>query len=176
MSVTRKGKIARLPREIREQLNRRLDDRQEGQAVVDWLNGLPAVLAVLAAEFGGEPVSEINLSRWRQARYVDWVTHQDAPAEIGCFLGEAGELELATLGPLSDRLALLATTRYALAARRLGREGADEDKDWKLLRELCYDLVALRRGDQGAARVRIEQERLGVQRETAKHKQASGGW
>ena len=38
---TRNGKIARLPLEIREQLNRRLDDGEQGQPDLDWLNALP---------------------------------------------------------------------------------------------------------------------------------------
>src|ERR1035438_7957478 len=51
--MTRVGKIARLPREIREQLNHRLQDGEIGKRLVDWLNSLPEVKAVLAGEFNG---------------------------------------------------------------------------------------------------------------------------
>ena len=62
MSGTRNGKIARLPHMVREELNRRIRDGEEGKKLVAWLNGLPKVKAVVAAEFGGKPISEQNLS------------------------------------------------------------------------------------------------------------------
>ncbi len=40
-SMKRNGKIARLPRAIRDELNRRMDDGQTGQELLPWLNGLP---------------------------------------------------------------------------------------------------------------------------------------
>ena len=39
-TMTRLGKIGRLPREIREKLNQRLADGEIGKGLVDWLNGL----------------------------------------------------------------------------------------------------------------------------------------
>jgi hypothetical protein len=38
MNVTRNGKIARLPRAMRDGLNRRLRDGEEGKKLVAWLN------------------------------------------------------------------------------------------------------------------------------------------
>lgn len=40
-AMTRTGKIAWLPRTIREQLNRRLEDGEPGSDLVAWLNALP---------------------------------------------------------------------------------------------------------------------------------------
>ncbi len=59
--MTRTGKIARLPREIRDQLNQRLLDGQSGQKLLVWLNRLPEVKQVLAAEFDGTPINAPNL-------------------------------------------------------------------------------------------------------------------
>ena len=39
--MTGNGKIARLPRAIRDELNRRMDDGQTGKELLPWLNGLP---------------------------------------------------------------------------------------------------------------------------------------
>jgi hypothetical protein len=39
-SMSGKGKIARLPRGIRDQLNRRLDEGEAGTGLVRWLNAL----------------------------------------------------------------------------------------------------------------------------------------
>ncbi len=50
MNLTRNGKIARLPLAIRLELNRRLDEGEQGKKLVAWLNGLPAVQAIVATE------------------------------------------------------------------------------------------------------------------------------
>src|SRR6266496_5958378 len=63
--MSRFGKIGRLPSDIREQLNRRLQDGEIGRDLVVWLNSVPEVQAVLKAEFGDRPVNEPNLSDWR---------------------------------------------------------------------------------------------------------------
>ena len=47
--MNRLGKIGRLPRERREELNGRLQNGEVGRLLVEWLNGLPAAQAVLAA-------------------------------------------------------------------------------------------------------------------------------
>ena len=51
--MARNGKIARLPRDLRDELNRRLQDGKQGGPLLVWLNALPTVLAVLARDFGG---------------------------------------------------------------------------------------------------------------------------
>jgi hypothetical protein len=84
--MTRLGKIARLPREIREELSVRLrcasafakatadkptrqvrlQNGEVGRLLVEWLKGLAAAQAVLAANFGGRAISPQNLSEWKQ--------------------------------------------------------------------------------------------------------------
>ncbi len=81
--VARKGKIARLPLVIREQVNRRLLDGQSGRTIVEWLNGQPNVREIIAAQFqgsrhGGQKyvpfVTEHNVSEWRtHGGYEDWL-------------------------------------------------------------------------------------------------------
>jgi len=70
------GKIARLPDDIREQLNQRLFDGQGGTEVLAWLNELPAVKEILAAQFSGVPVNHENLSNWRHSGYERWFRYQ----------------------------------------------------------------------------------------------------
>jgi len=45
------GKIARLARKTRDELNVRLDNGESGVPLIKWLNGLPEVKQVLEAEF-----------------------------------------------------------------------------------------------------------------------------
>jgi hypothetical protein len=113
---------------------------------------------------------------WRQGGYHEWLSQQEAMAEVRAVVGDANELDEAAPGSFSDRFALWLASRYALASRKLAREDAPEELDWKLLRQFCQDLVALRRSDQAAARVRLGQERLADQRVAAKQKKAGGGW
>ena len=44
------SKIARFPRQIREQLNHRLDCSEKTRLILAWLNSLPEVQAILAEE------------------------------------------------------------------------------------------------------------------------------
>jgi hypothetical protein len=158
MNVTRHGKIARLPKAVRDELNRRLENGQSGKRLVAWLNKLPQVRHVLAEDFGGKPIREQNLSEWKAGGYGDWVAQQEA-LKLAARLGEdTAELRGADQPPLTDTLALWLAARYAVATRQVSAaEGAD---GWRLLREFCADIVELRRSDHTAARLKIEQERL----------------
>ena len=55
---TGNGKIANLPAEIREELNYRISDGEEGIALVEWLNSKPEVAEVVKKLFDGTPISE----------------------------------------------------------------------------------------------------------------------
>jgi len=76
MSEQRRGKIARLPRSVRDQLNVRLDDGQEAEQILPWLNNLPEVQIILAKHFGGAPISPQNLSGWRQGGFQEWLLNR----------------------------------------------------------------------------------------------------
>ena len=43
--MLRQGKIARLPRPLRNELNRRLADNEDGGVLLNWLNAAPAAAA-----------------------------------------------------------------------------------------------------------------------------------
>ena len=58
--------------------------------------------------------------------------------------------------------------RYAVATRRV--DEADGPGAWRLLRELCADVVQLRRGDHSAQRIFLERERIAAQILDAEHK------
>jgi hypothetical protein len=90
----RRGKIARLPRDIRDQLNTRLDDAQEADDILPWLNSLPKVQEVIAKLFNGVPVSPQNLSAWRQGGFQEWLLHRqlfDTAAHVRENLEEMSE-------------------------------------------------------------------------------------
>ncbi len=148
---------------MRQELNRRLDEGEPGKKLVAWLNGLPEVQAIVAAEFGGKSIREQNLSEWKQGGYRDWQAQQEA-MEIAGRLGEdAAEWTGEGRAPLTDTLAHFLVARYAVAARRIAETGGREG--WRLLREMCSDIVELRKGDHSAERLQIEHERLKLETE-----------
>ena len=164
--MTRNGKIARLPREMREQLNRRLQDGEPGNRLVEWLNGLPGTQRVLTEEFQGREISEQNLSEWKHGGYRDWLARQETLAHARELAGEAVELTEAVEGSLTDHLAVVLSARYAqLVAGWNGETSEEFRRKARVLRTLCQDIVELRRGDHSAARLKLEQERLAEARD-----------
>jgi hypothetical protein len=160
------GKIARLPREIRDDLNRRLQNGEQGGPLLAWLNALPAVSAVLAREFAGVPVSKQNLCEWRAGGFAEWQARQETLDQARELAADAGEITAATDGRLTDHLATVLAVRYASALAGLNGEVTEElRRRLRALRGLCQDIVELRRGDHGGARLKMEQERLERERE-----------
>jgi hypothetical protein len=165
MNLTHNGKIGRLPKTVQEQLNRRLENGEKGRGLAAWLNSLPEVQAVLAAEFEGKPIREQNLSEWRKHGYKKWLWRQEALEMARDMAAETGELQPAGAPPLTDQMAGWVSVRYLLAIRKLVEESADGEPDLKTMREFLHDVVAVRRGDHSAARLKLEQERLERERE-----------
>jgi len=161
--MTRKGKIARLPRPVREQLNRRLDDGEQGKALVAWLNGLPEVRDKLKQDFHGNPINEQNLSEWRQGGFQDWLRHQEAREAAQASTEEALELtEDAGPMPLSETfsptVALLMARLVREAVRSAGTGGNEQSTpaERKELLALIREWTAVRASDQRAARLKMD--------------------
>jgi hypothetical protein len=104
-----RGKIARLPNEIREQLNQRLLDGHSAFIILPWLNGLSPVKEVLAAQFNNEPVTPQNLSNWRLAGYQHWLKDQKRLCQIKQFGQYAANLSSAQRDKMADGSAVLAS-------------------------------------------------------------------
>jgi hypothetical protein len=159
MSTTRTGKIARLPQHIRVQLNRQLEDSEPGKQLVEWLNNLPEVKAVLQGQFGGRPISEQNLSEWRQGGYQDWLRHQETCELVGRLTEEAGDLEGVTDEvAVSDCLAPMLAAELARTVKVLLEEDTEPQERWRRLQEVLKELGEMRRDDHRAARLRRDQE------------------
>jgi len=157
---THTGKIARLPRAVRDQLNARLRDGEPGQRLLEWLNALPEVQALVPTEFAGHHIRELNLTEWKEGGYRDWQLRQEELDMVRNLAADIGELKQATEEPLTETLALWVTARYAVAAKVLAAAGNDREAHWKLLRAFCNDIVALRKGDHSAENLKLERERL----------------
>ena len=174
--MTRIGKIARLPREIREELNCRLYDGEQGTELVSWLNSLPEVNAVMEKYFNDDCIRPQNLSEWKTGGYRDWLLQQET-TELACRMqADSDELSQTASTPLTDLVARRLTARYALSAERLSQSTGDGLPEAKLLRELCADIIALRKGDQQAERLRLERDRLNLERDTRDIEKLARKW
>jgi hypothetical protein len=80
------GKIARLPVQIREQLNRHLENNCPASAILPWLNALPETRQILHSQFNDMAITKQNLSEWRHGGYEEWLIREDIRAQIAAHL------------------------------------------------------------------------------------------
>lgn len=166
--MTRHGKIARLPQPIREQINHRFDNGEEGKTIAAWLNTLPEVSSLMAAEFDAQPINENNLSNWKLGGYRDWEAQQAALH----FLSEAAQLSQAGGPHFADQIALCLTARLAAALRYTSPDADDPASALEQLHRLRRDLVALRKGDHNQEWVKIQREKLELEIKKFEHQAA----
>ena len=115
--ATRNGKVANLPNDVREQLNLRLLEgetgepfgvgaggmsRKEARELAAWLNALPEVQSILGSQFNGSPISEVNLTHWRQGGYLQWLTERECFDSARALAD--GDCDLASTGLSAERL------------------------------------------------------------------------
>jgi hypothetical protein len=164
--MARVGKIARLPREVRAQLNSRLDDGSEAEPILSWLNALPEVQSALARHYGGRPVTPQNISEWRNGGFQEWLARRDLLADADDLAADQQELQSATRGrSLADHLSNVIAFRLAAI---LSPSGADLDEkalvQLRALLPLSQAVVKMRRGDLEAARLQMETQRWELDR------------
>jgi hypothetical protein len=130
-TVARKGKVARLPADIRRELNVRLANGESGPTLLKWLNALPETKRLLAAEYDNEPISASNLSQWRQGGYQEYLAAQQSVDKIRTLAQFSMDLARASGGNLAEG-------PQAIAAGRLLEmiEGASEENLGKLVQAI----------------------------------------
>jgi hypothetical protein len=168
---TRNGKIARLPLELRDQLNFRLADGEPGNRLVEWLNSSPDVVKVMAEQFEGRPITENNLSEWRAGGYEEWLTLHAFLDETRVLSENAGEI--ADTGISSDHLHIVLLAHHAHLLQNLEIMPENEFKNrLNTVRKLTASIMNMRRGELQKARVQLQNERLELLREKQNLKSA----
>ena len=148
-AVYRNGKIARLPVEIRDALNRRLVAGVPGPKLLEWLNGLPEARAMLHEHFNDQPISPQNLSQWRGG-FRDWLLKEEAKEVFREFATHHQNLDALEL---NEKVALWLGTRLVAMAGCVDQQSPEES--WPVVREMIRDVATLRRGDH-----RIREQRF----------------
>ncbi|HSY17049.1 MAG TPA: hypothetical protein VK815_01885 [Candidatus Acidoferrales bacterium] len=146
------GKISRLPREIREQVNERLDDGEPGKRLVAWLNELPAVQALLVAELGGAAINEQNLTNWKQGGFREWRMEREVQAFTQQPVGAA------VVTP--EQLSKIVAVRYLAAVREWQQSPVPAERRWRQMRIILQDVLKLQRGEHRGQRLELELEKL----------------
>jgi hypothetical protein len=169
--VTHNGKIARLPRNIRDELNHRLENSEPGGHILAWLNALPDVLALLASEFGGSPINAQNLSNWRLGGYQDWLKQQERRNMVRELVANAEELATDAGGvEIGNHLSAVLVAELAASAHSAIEELAEPAERCVRLQEFLLTLARVRRQDYLAGQLAIERERRARERVKEKRK------
>lgn len=137
-----RGKIARLPGDLREQLNQRLLDGQSASVILPWLNGLAPVKSVLAAQFAGEPVTAQNLSNWRLGGYQHWLRDQQELSQIKKFGDHAASLSYDDRYKITAGTAAMASARIFKSLRSTMHEPLSAND----VSKIAFAALSLRRG------------------------------
>jgi len=150
-----------LPGAVRSRLNQQLAEGVSGVKLVEWLNSLPEVRKVLRENFDGRAINEVNLSEWKGGGFADWQMQQELMASARAMAEDGTNMKAELEGVLTEHLSLVVAARYAQLLRGWNGE-ADEGfmKQLKALRMLCQDVSVLRRGDQRAGRLELQEKQF----------------
>jgi hypothetical protein len=150
------GKIARLPHDIREQLNQRLHDGQGGPEILAWLNRLPAVKEILAAQFNGAEINAPNLTLWRQNGYHRWLRQKQCVTAAHELRRHAIEMTNAADGQLAPAAASVASGKILEFLEAADAENTDPNN----LVKCAAAASVLQKMEQNNARIRLANQRL----------------
>src|ERR1043166_6476141 len=169
------SKIASLPRNIREELNCRVERSEKTRVTLQWVNAIPEVQAILKENFEGEPIKQQNLFDWKTSPgYSAWKLTQTALAFTEDSFPD--DLPQSTLEKMSAKLIRCLQIRYAAVASALPPVHDNPELELRRLGDLCNNLTALRRGDLSAERLSVEQQRLALERSRTDPEQEKLFW
>ncbi len=124
--MSRIGKIARLPQNIRDQINEKLHEGVHGVTILLWLNDLPVVRAIMAECFGGQAIGPQNLTNWNQGGYLDWLAQKEIELHTRDFLATKP-----IDGTFASHMATTIMARYAALLSRVPLEGPPPADIWR---------------------------------------------
>ena len=165
----RNGKIARLPRPVRHQLNERLERSEPGPQLLKWLNALPEVKKVVQNDFAGVPIGKQNLSQWRQGGFQEWLARRDLCEDARDVRQLSEEMDDEdSQYVLADDVAQVLAARFgSLIANWNGEVDEKFEARSRVLNRLCRSVVQLQRGMHRSRHEAFEMTRKLEEREKA---------
>lgn len=172
----RRSKIGRLPETLRNELNRRMLDGQQGPQLLPWLNSLPEAKAVIEAmpSAGGKKVGAFddnNLSDWRLGGFQEWLQRREQLAETRELASYSMKLAKAAGGEISEGAAAmlageLLSVMEELRAVRSSDSSDSSDPSEKLLAltkaidSASRAIALVRAGDHSAAKLAMDRQKI----------------
>jgi hypothetical protein len=171
--MSRNGKIARLPGLVRDELNQRLENGEEGPTLLAWLNGQPEVQRSLKDYFEGAPVTKQNLSEWRQGGFREWQIREALIEQASRLSESADDMDNCVEIPLlAGKLAAVLAARYAALLNSWdGEPDPKFEEKVRVLRGLNRDIAVLQKTMQQADRQKRDLEQAAEDREKKIEKQ-----
>lgn len=165
--MARQGKIARLPVNIREELNQRLLDGESAAKILGWLNALPRVKEILGEDFEGLAVNDQNLSDWRRGGFAEWEQRRgrlDRTRELARYAAEQSKANGASIADGAAAIAsgkLLELLELVDEATTIVNEKGEERLPVDELVKISSALSSLRTAEQNDVRLAQNNRRLG---------------
>jgi len=148
-----------LSKELRDDLNERLQNGEEAAPILEWLNGLEEVKSVLQLSFNGQPINEPNLSAWRHSGYEEWLLAEERLEMMFRLREEAASLKAELHEPnVGDWMGLLVGAEIAGLSQKLLDKEPDPEKRWKQLCDMHKQISRLRQDEHRAIRTRIQKK------------------
>lgn len=177
MHMTRNGKIARLSKDVREELNERLDDGEEGKKLVKWLNSLPEVQEDIRDGFDGKEITEQNLSQWKNGGYRDWQAQNERLCIMHDLREEAAEQTFKIDPEETQRhLSQMLTLELARAVRDLLEQTTDPKERIQALSRIIGRFTQLRREECHALRTEVAVKMQKLELADKRRRQAEESW
>lgn len=167
MAPTRRGKIARLPLSIRDELNRRLLENEPYKKICAWLNALPEA-HVVCDEFGEQPIDDRNVSDWKKGGFADWLRRRETIDQTRDLAKYSLQLAKASGGNLSEGAAAILSGKILEVLEDLARMDAAEEKRTPeqlaavagAVKDLTDSLSSLRAGDHDNVKLSQNQKKI----------------
>jgi hypothetical protein len=155
----RRGKIGRLSSELRYELNVRLDDGEETETILTWLNGEEEVQRLVNWKFGGSPINAQNLSNWRQGGFQRWLKVQERMEFMYEWLEGSDDLEVnESANELAGRLSKVLLAELAMAVQEALPQLTDPVERCEKLAKYLGILMRVRQQEFVAQRLVVENE------------------
>jgi len=165
----RTSKIARLPAAVREELNERLLEGQGCGEILAWVNSVPAARSVLEQRFAAQPITEMNLSRWRQGGYAGWLERRHTTEAVEALAAGCAGQDDAVVERINGHLAVVLSARLFVETQKFSAmaEGPEKTAAWQ---RLLMAYVLLRRADVYGVKARHAREKAKIVEEAMRER------
>ena len=159
----RKGKIARLPFEIREYLNHQLKDNVPVKDILSWLNNDPTVRQYMETLFQGRYITEQNISEWRQGGHQEWLTYLSCIEDVRDLSEDSVRMALTDIS--GEHILLALTAMFAQMVKNIEKTPEIAfNRKLIVVEHLIKTALSLRRSEQKDERLKLDRERLEILR------------